>query len=334
MTDQTTTQLEVADNSTSGNATTTEQTNATQQTTQTEATTTSATTTADSTTTKAWHEDQAILDYANKRATVDGKLDQKLADKTLARLKRFPSLNEALDWAFNSDKKIADGSYKKPPGEKATPEELTAYRELNGIPETPEGYLEKLPDGLVIGDEDKPIVDHFLKAFHAKHTDPAVVSSAIKAYYDMVDETEGARQQANVAAKAAVDDEMKAEWGPEYPQNVGMVNAMLEGMPKEAQEELLQSTMPDGSQILNSPNFMRWMAETAKALNLTGSVAPSGQADAVGIEQEMADLAKASGDKYGPYWKGPAHPTRKGETIMSARHLELIEQKERLAKRK
>lgn len=285
---------------------------------------------------KAWHEDQAVIDYANKRATVDGKLDQKLADKTLARLKRFPSLNEALDWAFSSDKKIADGSYKKPPGDKATPEELTAYRELNGIPETPDGFTENLPDGLVLGEEDKPIFDAYAAKIHSvAHKGPtAMVQETIKWYNDLVDATEGARQQANVAAKAAVDDEMKAEWGPEYPQNVGMVNAMLEGMPKEAQEELLQSTMPDGSQILNSPNFMRWMAETAKALNMTGSVAPSGQVDAVGMEQEMADLAKASGDKYGPYWKGPAHPTKKGETIMSARHLELIEQKERLAKRK
>lgn len=327
MTDQTTTQLEVADNSTSGDATTTtEQTTATAQA-QVDATTTD-------TNKKAWHEDQAILDYAAKRGTVDGKLDQKLADKTLARLKRFPSLNEALDWAFSSDKKIADGSFKKPPSDKATPEELTAYRELNGIPETPDGYLEKLPDGLVIGDEDKPIIDHFMKSFHGKHTDPAIVHSMIKSYYDMVDEQEGARQRANVAAKGATDEAMKEEWGVEYSQNVGMVNAMLDAMPEEARTELYQSTKQDGSQIMNSPNFMKWMAETAKSLNMTGSVTPSGQADAVGIEQELADLAKASGDKYGQYWKGPAHPTKKGETIMSARHLELIEQKEKRAMRK
>jgi len=65
---------------------------------------------------ETWRED-----YAAKVATVDGKLDEKQRDKILNRLKRFPTAKEALDWAFNADKKISDGSYKKPLSDKAMP---------------------------------------------------------------------------------------------------------------------------------------------------------------------------------------------------------------------
>lgn len=279
---------------------------------------------------KAWHEDPAIQEYATKRATIDGKLDQKLADKTLARLKRFPSLSDALDWAFNSDKKIAEGTWKKEQGKAPeTPEEVAAYREVNGIPEAPEGYTEKLPDGLVIGDEDRPAIDFFTKRFHDANLSEAQGQALIKGYYDMVDEQEGLRQQANLAAKEEAETTLKAELGAEYTASLNMINAMVATMPEELQTELYQSTKPDGSQIMNNPAMLKWLAQQAKALNFTGTTLPSGQQVAKTLTDEIAQIEGAMKDLGSAYYKGPKTPG--GETVMRARYRELLDQQSALA---
>jgi hypothetical protein len=272
--------------------------------------------------------------YATKKATVDGKLDQAAHDKLLNRLKRFSSIDDALEWGFNADKKIADGSYKKPLGDKATPDEIAEYRKANGIPETADKYLEKLPDGLVIGDDDKPFIEKFTKAFHDKNADPSIVHAAIKTYYDVIDQQEGLRQQLNAAARTETEDALRAEWGPDYRQNTNLINSFIGSMPKELQDELFQSAKPDGTQIMNNPAMLQWLAQQARELNYTGAVLPSGEASAKGIDSEIHELTKASGDKNGPYWKGPPHSTRKGETEMSGRLLELYELQQRLGARK
>lgn len=272
--------------------------------------------------------------YATKKATIDGKLDQAAHDKLLSRLKRFSSIDDALESFFNADKKIADGTYKKPLGDKATAEEIAEYRKANGIPETPEKYLENLPNGLVIGDDDKPIMEGFVKALHGVNADPKTVHAAVDWYYKFQDEQEGLRQQANLAAKTVTEDALRDEWGPDYRPNTNLINSFIGSMPKELQDELFQSAKPDGTQIMNNPAMLKWLAQQARELNYTGAVLPSGEASIKGMDSEIHELTKASGDKSGPYWRGPHHPTRKGETVMSGRLLELYELQARLGARK
>lgn len=266
-------------------------------------------------------------EYAAKVATVDGKLNEEQQGKILARLKRFPSAKEALDWAFSADKKIADGSYRKPLGDKATPEEIAEYRKANGIPEKPEQYLEKLPDGLVIGDEDKPFIEKFTKAFHGKHADPSVVHAAIKTYYEVVDEQEGLRQEANTAARAATEDSLRAEWGADYRANTNLINSFIGSMPKDLQDELFQSAKPDGTQIMNNPAMLKWLAQQARELNYTGAVLPSGEASAKGITTEIDAIKAKMADRNSDYWKGPTAEKQQ------ARYRELLELQERIKNR-
>ncbi|KKK50384.1 hypothetical protein LCGC14_3125540, partial [marine sediment metagenome] len=59
---------------------------------------------------------------------------------------------------------------------------LNEWRAQAGIPEKAEGYLDKLPDGIVIGDDDKPIVDSFITSMHEDDIPPAVVHKALTSY--------------------------------------------------------------------------------------------------------------------------------------------------------
>ncbi len=47
-------------------------------------------------------------------------------------------------------KKISAGEFAKPLPKDAKPEQVTEWRKANGIPEKPEDYFEKLPNGRVI----------------------------------------------------------------------------------------------------------------------------------------------------------------------------------------
>lgn len=248
-------------------------------------------------------------------------------EKVLKRLQRYTTPKTALDAMIEAQNKISDGSYKKPLGEKATPEEIAEYRKANGIPETPEKYLDNLPNGLVIGEEDKPIIAEFTKAFHGVNADPKVVQTAIKTYYDVVDKVEGIKAEANTAAKVAVEDELRAEWGPDYRPNTNLINAFIGSMPKELQEELFQSTKPDGTQIMNNPAMLKWLAQQARELNYTGAVLPNGEASSKSLESEINTLKGMMGDRSSKYWKGPE------SAGLQARYRELVDLQQKIANR-
>lgn len=272
---------------------------------------------------ETWRED-AAKEYATDDK---GALDQKAYDKTLARFKRIATPKGVFDWAFNAEKKISDGSYKKPLGDKATAEEITEYRKANGIPEAPEKYLEALPNGLVIGEDDKPIMDSFAKALHGVHADPKTVHAAVDWYYKFQDEQEGLRQEANAAAKTATEDALRDEWGPDFRPNTNLINNLVGTMPKELQEELFQSATPAGTQIMNNPAMLKWLAQQARELNYTGTVLPSGEATSKGLTTELDALKAKMGDRSSDYWKGPQAEKNQ------SRYRELLDLKQRIDQR-
>ena len=67
-----------------------------------------------------------------KFAKGDEKLEKRLA--------RYSSVESALEAMLAAQDKIAKGEHKTPLGDNPTPEELAAYREANGIPESADKY--------------------------------------------------------------------------------------------------------------------------------------------------------------------------------------------------
>ena len=88
--------------------------------------------------------------------------------KELERLKRFNSPNEVYKSNRELESRMSSGEFKRPLPKDATPEQLSAWRKENGIPEKAEEYFPKIKmkDGLVIGEQDKPYVNKFLESLH------------------------------------------------------------------------------------------------------------------------------------------------------------------------
>lgn len=188
--------------------------------------------------------------------------------------------------------------------ENATDEDLAAFRTDQGIPLEAKGYLENLPDGVVVGEEDMSIMEHFLGEFHSMNASPATVHGIIGAYNKW---SEG--QQAHIA-EADQDDFKKSEdalreaWGNEYRANVNIVGSLLGSrFGAELADTIRNSRGPDGVALLNKPEFMGAMAQIARELDPLVTIIPNDADAAQGLADEIAEIEKFQKEHRTEYFK-------------------------------
>ncbi len=251
-------------------------------------------------------------------------------DKAAKQLERFKSPVEVAKALREAQAKV---SQMKPElAADATEEQVAAWRKSAGIPEKPEGYLEKLPDGLVIGEDDKPMVDSFLTAAHGKNFPPDFVGTALNWYYDMQDREAAAQSDMDGKNRGAAVEELRAEWGNEYQTNLNGFTGLLDSAPaivvgdKEVPfgKFLGAARLPDGRLLGDHPAVIRWVSGLASEINPGGFIAPSGGVNGQGIDDEIAKIETLMRTDRAAYDRDPNQAKRLGQ---------LLEAKERLAKR-
>lgn len=227
-------------------------------------------------------------------------------EKKLKKLERYGSPQAALDALFNAQSRISSGELKSALKADATPEELTAWREENGVPLEATGYDLALPDGLVVGEADRPFVDDFLRAAHEGNFKQEEVSKALGWFFN--------KQEAAVAEQAQRDDQsrtnafdtLREEFGPEYKKEVKIAFSVLDSVPQEFRDKLLGGRMADGTLVGDSPDVIRWLNTISRELNPIGTVVPGSGSNAVqAVEAEINNLKGMMGDRKSEYWKGP-----------------------------
>lgn len=226
-------------------------------------------------------------------------------EKLLKRLGRYASPKAAFDALIAAQDKISRGELKKPLSDKPTAEELAAYRKDLGIPESPDKYDLKLSEGRVIGEEDKPLIDKFLQRMHGRNATPDQVSAGVDAYYEVVEEIQAQRYEADEDFRRQSEDELRAEWGGEFRRNVNLVSGLLAGAPEGVKEMLMDARTEDGTRVINSPATLRWLTQLAREINPVASVVPGASNAGQAISDELDGLKKMMGDPKSEYWKGP-----------------------------
>jgi hypothetical protein len=209
--------------------------------------------------------------------------------------------------------------------DKGSPEEQTAWRKENGIPADYTGYWGsmKFDNGLVIGDQDKPLVNAFLKEVaHTRNWSPAQAKQAIEWHFNFRDQ-----QQKEIAAKdmadrtAALEHLDKAWPGADRKVNEIVLGNFLNRFPREIQDAVKNARGGDGVALLNNAPFMQAVVAFERDINPMATVVPNAANPPQAVESEIAEIKKQMGDKNGPYWKGPM---TNGETQMQARYRELV----------
>lgn len=224
--------------------------------------------------------------------------------KMLARLQRYTTPKAAIDAMIAAQNRISSGELRSQLPATPTPEQVAEYRQQNGIPEKPDGYFEKLPDGLVIGDDDKPMFESFAKGLHALNAPPQIAQYAVKWYNDFQEEQAARVSENDLSQKATAEDSLRAEWGTDYRANISHITNFLRSAPEGVADLVTNARGADGRAILNDPKVVQWFASVAREMNPVGTIVGSGDSMKT-VENRMGELTKMMGNQSSEYWKGP-----------------------------
>lgn len=231
--------------------------------------------------------------------------------KLLSRLERYSDPMAAIDALISVQQKIGAGELRsnQPFPDKGTPEEQAAWRTANGIPDAPDKYDLKLKPGTVLGEEDKPVVDAFLKHAHERNLPASAVAASMEWYLANKERVDAAQAQRDEQLREQIDEQLRTEWGADYRKNKALVQAFLDTGPQGTRDALLNARKPDGTPLVSDINVVRWLVDKARDYNPPISVVPGDNATQVqAMEREIADLVRASAaprhtPEFARYWK-------------------------------
>jgi hypothetical protein len=228
--------------------------------------------------------------------------------------------------------KISKGELKAPPAAlpaNATPEQKAEYRKANGLPETAEAYVEKLalPDGVVIGAADKPLVADFANAMFEQGASQDEMNRAVSWFYQAQDREKAQRTEADGALRVSSEVALRGEWGADFTPNMNAFGAFKATMPTELQATLFTARTADGRMLGDTPEFLKLGAQLGRMLNPAATlIMPAGADAGKKIGEEIGEIEKsmydANGNPNRDYW---------GDETKQARLRELYDMRDRMA---
>lgn len=225
-------------------------------------------------------------------------------EKKLKRLQRFPSPQAVLEFGLNAEKSWKQGKDPDPFPDKGTDEEKAAWRKANSIPDAPGEYIKDftLPDGLVIGENDKPIVDQYLADAHAQNMKPSEVQSNLAWFFKWREGQTQALSDKDIDDRSSVSEELTREWGGDMKRNLGAAYELVKSVGDEEADAIMDARLPDGTKLGNHPKIIKWLAQTSLELNPALSVIPTKGTDAMTSLKtrmtEIENVMKTDRNKY------------------------------------
>lgn len=162
--------------------------------------------------------------------------------------------------------KVSTGELKAqtPFPDKGTAEEQAAWRKEQGVPDKPEAYDLTLDNGVVIGEEDKPLVGEFLKFAHASHQPNSAVKKTLEWFLgDYREGLEAQRAEAEANMLREAEDTLRQDWGADYRPNMSAIQGLLDAhvsAESGLKERILKS-------IKLEPEFAKLWANLARQIN-------------------------------------------------------------------
>lgn len=234
-------------------------------------------------------------------------------DKNFAKeLERY-SDPKALAKSWREQKAaISKGLPKAALPDDPTPEQLSEWRKANGIPESPDKYEIKLPDGLVIGEQDKPMVGRVLARLHAKNAPPEIVNEAVSAYYEIQEEQAAAVAAAVKEARSKSEEELRADWGAEFRSNINAAKSLVVStFGDDMAAAIMAATDEHGIPLGNNAAFLKGILALAKEANPAAGALPPGTDGSLGsLEAEKAKYEKQMRDDRVGWYKDAAAQAR------------------------
>jgi hypothetical protein len=199
---------------------------------------------------------------------------------------------------------ISAGQLSKPLGDEPSDEDLAAFREANGIPAEAAGYLENLPDGLIVGEDDKEYFEDLMGALHAKNAPPAIGHAIINWYNGFAEQQQDAQAEMDDTQSGESVDKLREDWGSDYRANINLVNGLIAStFGKDAADQILNGRYQDGRAFMNDPAVLKGFAEIARKMNPIMQIDAPGTSHESTMNDEIAELEKYMREKRHEYNK-------------------------------
>ncbi|HUT56416.1 MAG TPA: hypothetical protein VNA25_00920 [Phycisphaerae bacterium] len=247
------------------------------------------------------------------------KWREKLAgdDKTkMERLARYATPDKLLDSYLDLEKRFSASDLAGPFPEEGSDEDKSAWREKAGVPATVEGYFEGVPEGLVIGEDDKAGMTVLAEAMLDVNAPPAVAHAAMGAYYKHLENVMAERAEMDDQVKNDTDKELNETYGAEFKRNITDLNSWLGSAGEEVKAAVLSSRTPDGTPLASNPGFIKWMVGQMRDIRPLDIIPGLGSGEP---GQALADEIGAIEKRIREDNKG-----YRADKTMQARYLELI----------
>lgn len=211
------------------------------------------------------------FDWADVRGQLTG------GDESMEKvIGRYRSL-DAFGKAFMAQRqKLSERAEPSIPqlGENPTEEQVAAYREAMGIPDSLDDYAVTFGEGFEGAAGDDDVLGNFKEHMHNRNVPPAAAQAAVEWYQQLV-ETD--RQQKNENAGIVheeASDALRAEWGREFEGNQNAIKSYLnEALGADEANGLREMRMEDGSYLMDNPQLLRLLVQPATDYMGTGMIA-------------------------------------------------------------
>lgn len=249
-----------------------------------------------------------------KKPTVAGEFPddwrEKLAkgdDKKLTRLKRYKSYEDFANAGLAAQDKIRSGDYKAKLADDATPEEKSAWRKENGIPDEPKAYeVPKVP-GHEWTEGDVPLLEGFKAVAHDADLSQAQLDKTLR-YYGKLIESAKERQietlrEKDMSDRQAVEDALRAKLGnTEYRPSLTLFSRLLkdqEVFPDGMADKLASARFADGTRVINDPAMADFFIGLARErYGDSAFITGDAKATMAGEEEKIREIMKNDSDKY------------------------------------
>lgn len=223
--------------------------------------------------------------------------------RELRRLERIRDPAAIFGMYRDAESKISSNRAIFKPAEDASEDEIRAYHQAIGAPETPEGYLKNAADlnGKELGEADMKIASAFAQEMHKVGAPQPVMDAALNWYFQNQEEAAEVQDEQDERNRWETESELKEEWGASYKRMVGGIASLFATAPGGSDIDnpdslyarIVGGRMADGTLIGDDPAAIRFFAELANEMNPAAAVLPDGMGtDTLSLDQEISKIEK------------------------------------------
>jgi hypothetical protein len=218
--------------------------------------------------------------------------------KYAKQLERVSDMGTFLRNYANAQDKIRSGQLSSGLPENATEEQLAEWRTANDVPAAPADYNLTLPEGTVLGEEDKAILEPVLAAGHALNLSNKQASAMVGEFLKGREAEIEAISAQHIQDKQTCEQALAKVWKQgEMEVNRNILTGWLNGIPEAVRDSFKNAVLSDGRMLMNSPEMWLFMVDQARQINPLGAVVPNSNNPVQAVDDEIKALKARMGTK-------------------------------------